>query len=109
MFDDRITLIKDEIVISDRGVPTTLRTRVNVYAQVSSVGGSEFFDAGQNGIRPAYQFIVYDVEYDNQQDVEYKGTMYRVYRTYRRSKDKIELYVEKRTGVNGGDLSGNNS
>ena len=100
MFDDRITLIKDEITIGDCGVPTTLRTRVNVYAQVSSVTGNEFFDAGQNGIRPAYQFIIYDAEYDGQQDVEYNGSIYRVYRTYRRSKDKLELYVEARPGVN---------
>ncbi len=100
MFDDLVTLITDTVVIGDKGVPTTLRERVNVYATISSVTGNEFFDAGQNDVRPAYQFIIYADEYNGQQDVEYAGEIYRVYRTYRRSKDKIELYVEARPGVN---------
>ena len=99
MFDDLITLVSDEVVIGDRGVQTTLRTRVNVYAKVSSVSASEFYDAGQAGLKPAFQFIIFADEYTGQQDVEYMGIMYRVYRTYRRSKDKLELYVEAKAGV----------
>lgn len=99
MFDTQITLIKDQVVIGGKGVPATIQERTTVYATVSSVTGSEFFDAGQGGIRPEYQFVIYDAEYNGQQDVEYDGAVYRVYRTYRRDKDKLELYVEARSGV----------
>lgn len=98
---DVITLRKTEISVDDYGVPQNEVTETDVYARVESVSASEFFDAGQNGLKPEYRFTVSAWEYGDEEELSYNGRLYSIYRTYRRSLDLIELYAERKVGVHG--------
>lgn len=98
---DVITLRKTEISVDDYGVPQNEVTETDVYARVESVSASEFFDAGQNGLKPEYRFTVSAWEYEDEEELSYNGRLYSIYRTYRRSLDLIELYAERKVGVHG--------
>lgn len=88
------------------GQVVTTRTTSDIYAQIRSVSGTEWSNAGLNGVRASYQIAVYADEYAGQQELILDGVSYEVYRTYERRDGKIELYVEKRTGsAYGGDAT----
>lgn len=73
----------------------------NVFCQVDSVTRAEFFEGGQNGIRPEYRFTMFYWDYNGERTVMYNGVAYTIYRTYHARTDTLELYVERRTGNNG--------
>lgn len=98
---DVITLRRVGITVDEYGVPQNEVTETDVYARVESVSASEFFDAGQNGLKPEYRFTVSAWEYGDEEELSYNGRLYSIYRTYRRSLDLIELYAERKVGVNG--------
>lgn len=98
---DVITLRKTEITVDEYGVPQNEVTETDVYARVESVSASEFFDAGQNGLKPEYRFTVSAWEYGDEEELSYNGRLYSIYRTYRSSLDLIELYAERKVGVHG--------
>lgn len=100
---DMITLRSVGITVNDYGVPVETVTETDVYARVESISASEFFAGGQNGLKPEYRFLVNAWEYSDEPDVEYKGKVYSVYRTYRRSLDLLELYTERKVGRNGSE------
>lgn len=98
---DVITLRRVGITVDEYGVPQNEVTETDVYARVESVSASEFFDAGQNGLKPEYRFTVSAWEYGDEEELSYNGRLYSIYRTYRRSLDLIELYAERKVGVHG--------
>lgn len=85
----------------DYGVTRVTYEARNVYAKVESVSASEFFAGGQNGLKPEYRFIVNAWEYAGEPELTYQGTVYSVYRVYRQSLDRAELYAERKAGVHG--------
>lgn len=99
MLDDQVTLRRLTASKNQYGVMETVALDTTIFCDVASVSASEFFAAGQSGIHAEYRFTVWADEYDGQQDVEYLGKQYRVYRTYKPDVDHIELYVEERIGV----------
>lgn len=125
MIDTALTLIgytrqKDEYGVWRDDMPV----RREVFAQAESVGRTEFFAAGQNGLRPEYRFRVFAAEYHGERECEYNGERYAIYRTYQPDAyarhnnysttegsithnsyvgdaDRVELYAGKRVGLNG--------
>lgn len=96
-----IKLISSTRQQDDYGVwQETLEER-SVYCNVQSVSQSEFFEGGRNGLNPEYKFTVFFGDYDGETLVEYEGLTYAVYRTYQKRNDTLELYVERKGGVNG--------
>lgn len=83
------------------GVWNETYTSREVYCRVESIRQSEFFEAGRSGLNPEYRFIVFEGNYQGEEIVEYKGKTYSIYRTYLRSNDDLELYVERKGGTNG--------
>lgn len=83
------------------GVPHMTYTARKVYAKVESVSAQEFFNGGQNGFKPEYRFVVNAWEYAAEPELEYQGTVYSIYRVYRQSLDRAELYAERKAGVHG--------
>lgn len=100
---DMITLRSVSIEVDAYGVPKETVTENSVFARVESISAAEFFDGGQNGLKPEYRFLVNAWEYSDEPDVEYKGKVYSVYRTYRRNLDLLELYTERKVGRNGSE------
>lgn len=103
--DTEITLISYRTIGSDAlAQPITEPVRDSVLATESPVSRSEFFSAGQMGIKPEFLFIVHPADYSGQTEIEItrdqKKVHLKVYRTYESSPDELELYCEQAVGLN---------
>ena len=87
--------------MDEYGVFKSKPTRRKVFAQVSTVSRSEFFEAGRNGFNPEFTFTMFFGDYNNENALIYNDQEYAVYRTYQRRSDTIELYAERKGGTNG--------
>ena len=94
----KIALLKTTYTQDDLGEWTETSEEVNVFAYVSSVTISEFYQAGLQGMKPEYRFLIWLTEYDNEELLKYDGKVYSVYRTYLRDDGRIELYVTLKKG-----------
>lgn len=74
-----------------------------VFCKVDSVTRAEYFEGGRNGLKPEYRITMFFGDYDGEQTILFNDKAYGVYRTYHASTDVIELYVERKGGVNGKD------
>lgn len=95
---EKLSLISTEYTQDDLGEWVETQTTTDVFAIVSSVTMSEFYQAGLQGFKPDYRFSIWLTEYDDQDLVEYKDKIYSVYRSYRRDDGRIELYVNEKKG-----------
>ena len=76
------------------------RTTKTVFAEISSVTQTEFFNGGRLGLQPSLKATIYDFEYGGEQIVKYNGKLYSVYRTFAvNGTDRLELYLEERGGT----------
>lgn len=98
-FSNTITLITRTYENDEYGIQRAKTQENTVFCNVTSISGSEFFEAAQTGIKPELRFVIYSFEYNGETLVEYENTLYTVYRTFNRSKDLIELYVTKDGGT----------
>ncbi|PFW87244.1 phage head-tail adapter protein [Bacillus pseudomycoides] len=89
-----VTTIEDELGQKEE-IETFSR---QVFCAKKSIPQSEFFQAGQSGIKPACVLIVYTVSYQEERKVQYREKEYSIYRTYERNDEKIELYCEVKAG-----------
>lgn len=103
MTDTTITLIGHTREKDARGVyRETGETAREVFARINSVTRAEFFGGGQSGFRPEYRFDVFHAEYQGEDECEYDGVRYAIYRAFRNpSSDYMELYAERKVGVHG--------
>lgn len=103
-----ITLVSETRTQDEYGVWRPTQTARDVYAQVDSITRSEFFEGGRNGLNPEYVFRMFQGAYQGEKICVYNGTAYSIYRTFNARNDTIELYAERKEGVNRieGDSSG---
>lgn len=94
----KISLIKTEYAQDSIGEWTETTSKKNVFSYVSSVTMTEFYQAGLQGMKPEFRFLVWISEYDGEETLEYDGKIYTIYRTYIRDDGRIELYVALRKG-----------
>ena len=97
--DGVIKLIKRTITADDLGYPVATENARETFCSVESVTRSEYFQAGKAGLAPAHVFRVNAIEYEGEEEIEYEGQRFRVYRTYKNGLDFMELYTEYRSGV----------
>ena len=88
-----------EYAFDEYGNQSMEEVRYTVYAKEKSVGQKEFLGAGQVGLNPERVLEVWTFEYDGEGIVELDGERYNVYRTYDRSDQKTELYLNRKAGV----------
>lgn len=91
-------LVVETFTQNEYGVMESSTTKHKVYVDVTSANQQEWFEGGRNGLNPQYRFTMFSFDYHNEKIIEYQGTQYTIYRTYYRSTDEIELYVELRKG-----------
>lgn len=94
----KISLLSVEYTQDSVGEWEETRTNHDVFAYVNSVTMSEFYQAGLQGMKPEYRFLIWQTEYDGEELIQYKDTVFTVYRTYYRNDGRIELYVARRKG-----------
>lgn len=93
-----VTLINKNYVVDDMGIEKAETTEEAVYAEVFPTTQNEFFKAGQSGFKPELMIKIWAFEYSGQNELKVNGDYYSVYRTYERPDEKIELYLERRSG-----------
>lgn len=93
-----IYLVSETYTEDSYGVLQPTTSKRTVYANVSSVTQSEWFEGGRNGLNPEYRMIMFAPDYQGEKIVEYNGRQYAIYRTYQARTDVLELYVERRKG-----------
>lgn len=70
-------------------------TRRDVFCRLASIGQSEFYQAQAAGLRPELKFILADnLDYEGEYLCLYKGTYYRVIRTYCAGQE-LEIIVQR--------------
>lgn len=94
----KISLISKEYTIDSVGNPKPTPTEREVFATKSSINKSEYYDAGQGGMKPYVCFTVRLTEYKNEDELKEGDQIYTIYRTYNRVDGRVELYVTKRKG-----------
>ena len=76
-------------------IPTEAENKV--FAYIRDVSRSES-ERPIEGLVPSKVFDVHITEYNHEEDVEYKGVRYRIYRTYLNDESRVELYGARRVG-----------
>jgi len=97
--DDLISLLTSTYTVDSIGQRIPTETATQVWAHIKSVSRSEWFRAGEDGLKPSFVMVTNKANYNGQRTVEYAGKRYSVYRTYvGDDADNIELYVEEKAG-----------
>ena len=72
---DVITLRSVSVEVDDYGVPQETTSEKTIFARVESVSAAEFFNAGQNGLKPDYRFLVNAWEYSDEPEAVFQTYM----------------------------------
>lgn len=100
MYDDIITLVRQEKAVDSYGDTVISETERTVFAEVRDVTQTEFYQAQANGVKAEIKFILADfLEYEDEQMIRYTrygGTeqLYTIIRTYRNN-NELELVCRK--------------
>lgn len=95
----KIKLVSHSYTPDDIGNLIPSDTFKEVFGNVRSVYGTEFYATGENGIKASKIFTIWESEYGEQEELEYNSALFSIYRTYVRKDGRIELYTEKKVGV----------
>lgn len=94
-----VNLIATTYTTDSLGQQIATETSRQVFCNVRSVSQAEFFEGGRNGLKPEYKLTMFFYDYNGEKIVEFEGSRYAVYRTYRAENDVLELYIESKAGV----------
>ena len=94
----KIALLKTTYTQDAVGEWIETTSEVNVFAYVSSVSMTEFYQAGLQGMKPEYRFLIWQTEYEGEETLKYDEKIYTIYRTYIRDDGRLELYVTLKKG-----------
>ena len=98
LFKEVVKLISKTFTVDEYFREIEVETERTVFADKQSVNQSEFFAAGQNGLKAQYKFTIRLSEYKGENELLFNGKHYAIYRTYEIG-ENIELYCEVRVGV----------
>lgn len=106
MQNEVITLVgKGSVVVDDYGDKSYTETEKVVFAEVKSIGQSEFYQAQTAGLKPEIKFVIADyLDYSGEKVVRYTAygstteEEYTVLRTYR-SKNSLEIVCKRGVDV----------
>lgn len=92
-------LIGYTVTLNDYKQEVKTETRSQIFAKKDSVSRSEFYNGGKAGLQPEFKLTTAIIDYNGELEVELDGVRYGIYRTYNISPDYIELYCEKKGGL----------
>lgn len=99
MFKDIVELVGFTVELDELLQEVKTPVKKQVFANKRSVSQTEFFNGGQGGLRPQYQFEIRLSEYSDESELIFNGKTYSIYRVYEKG-ENIELYCEIRVGDN---------
>ena len=95
-----IKLVKEIKTSDEYGNMVPVRTERTVFAELKSIGQSEFYQAQALGLKPEIKFVISDyLDYENEQIVKFADynsdeEEYSVIRTYRNN-NQLELVCKR--------------
>ena len=100
---NELTLVSYTYQKDSKGVDRPVPVERTVFCGVESVSASEFFAAAAAGMKPELRFTMFRFDYEPtcEEECIFEGQYYSIYRSYRVKNDQIELYAQKKVGVNG--------
>lgn len=100
---NELTLVSYTYQKDSKGVDRPVPVERTVFCGVESVSASEFFAAAAAGLKPELRFTMFRFDYEPtcEEECIFEGQYYSIYRSYRVKNDQIELYAQKKVGVNG--------
>ena len=97
-----LTLVSTDRAQDAYGVWRESEELRDVFCQVDSVTRAEYFEGGRNGLNPEFRFSLFAGDYNDERTLVFRGRRYGVYRVFFGRDDVVELYAERKGGVNGG-------
>lgn len=97
-----IDLLTKSYTVDDMGQKVYTTTNKTVYATLTSVSRAEwvsYSQTGRQGLVPAYVASIFMGDYNGESQCVYAGKTYGIYRTYERDDEQVELYLEKKAGI----------
>ena len=100
MYNEIIKLVATTKSVDDYGDTIEQYTERTVFAELRSIGQSEFYQAQEVGLKPEIKFVLADfLEYKNEMIVKYQPygadeEIYSVLRTYRNN-NELELVCKR--------------
>ena len=101
MFDSVIKLMSESKVVDKYGDTIVEVTELSVFAELKSIGQSEFYQAQSLGLKPEIKFVLPDyLEYKGEKRIKFQGFgdaeehEYTVLRTFRNS-NMLELVCKR--------------
>ena len=106
MIDLTTKLITKQYVIDNVGNEKLQENFVEIpIIEVEDVYASEFYSASQQGLKPSLRIRISDLNYSNEPELEYMNNRYSIIRADKVNNEEIALVCEKRSGINGVDVS----
>lgn len=102
MYNETITLIKEEKAVDAFGDLVITTTETEVFAEAKSIGTKEFYQAQATGLRPEIKFVIADyLDYNGEQSLKYTpfGDVERVYSIIRTYRNGTSLELTATRGV----------
>lgn len=101
MYDNVITLISEKIAVDEYGDQVKTQSERRVFAELKSIGQSEFYQAQALGLKPEIKFVLPDyLEYHGEKRLRFRDFReeteqeYTVLRTYRQN-NLLELVCKR--------------
>lgn len=100
MYDEIILLVSEVQTVDQYGDTHTEKEKRAVFAELKSVGQSEFYQANALGLKPEMKFVLADyLDYHGEMLIEYQPyegdpEEYHVIRTYRKD-DSLEIVCQR--------------
>lgn len=103
MFNSLINLIQRiDSSVDEYGDRVVTETSRDIFAQVSSIGMKEFYQAQALGFQPEIKFILADYyDYQDEPIVVYESVRYRVLRTFRDGQ-RLEIVCTREVNTSDG-------
>lgn len=102
MRDVTFKLITQNYIIDEIGNQILQDNFIEVpIIEIQDVYQSEFYSAAQQGLTPTLRLLTSDLNYNDEEELEYMGKRYSIIRVDRVSDEAVALICEKRTGSNG--------
>ena len=95
-----LVLIQKTVTYDEIGQQVITETPNSIYCNVKSVGANEFYSGNQVGIRPQFVVTCFLYDYNNETECELDGIRYKIYRTFVKQNEEIELYLAEANGIN---------
>lgn len=104
MYDNIITLVSETNTVNEYGDTVKSTNDTICFAELKSIGQSEFYQAEAVGLKPEIKFVIPDyLEYDNEKVIKYQPfngeeELYTVLRTYR-ANNELEIVCKRGVDV----------